>query len=41
MLRALTVYINQIKSMVDEEVIPDRQMAGLANDYFRFSELVT
>ena len=40
MLRALTVYINQIKATVDEEVIPDKQMAGLANDYFRFSDLI-
>ena len=41
MLRALTVYINEIKSIVDEEVIANKQMAGLANDYFRFNELVS
>ena len=40
MLKTLTVYIDEIRAMIDEEVIPNKQMAGLANNYFRFSDLV-
>lgn len=40
MLKTLTVFIDEIRAMIDEEVIPNKQMAGLANNYFRFSDLV-
>ena len=40
MLRALEVYVNEMKAMIDEEFIEDKQLVGLANNYFRFSELV-
>ena len=40
MLRALKVYIQEIRSIVDEEIISDRQLAALANNYFHFSDLI-
>lgn len=37
MQRALQVFVNELRSTIDEEVIPLKQMVGLANNYFTFN----
>jgi hypothetical protein len=36
MQRALSVYITELKSAIDESVIKSRQLIAIANNYFRF-----
>ena len=40
MQKALQTFINEIRSAIDEEVIPEKQMVALANNYFKFKDFV-
>lgn len=37
MCRAISVFICELKSAVDETVIPNQQLIAITNNYFRFS----
>jgi hypothetical protein len=37
MQRAISVFIVELKSMVDEEDLDEEQLIGVANNYVRFS----
>lgn len=36
MQRALSVYVSELKSTIDETVINNKQLVAIANNYFRF-----
>ena len=38
MIKALQVYTNEIKLVVDEEEMKEKNMIAIANNYFKFKE---
>jgi hypothetical protein len=36
MNRAISVFIDELKALVDETVLSNKQLMGIANNYFRF-----
>ena len=37
MSRAISVFINELKAIIDESIIANKQLIAMANNYFRFS----